>query len=364
MKKQRHLLLTLITALFLINCSGKPNTPEPIQNHLPVIQNPRRIIYPTVTAIPPKVNNQEPLGTPIKVTPTAPPPVPPVKEIKKRPTHQNTMVRGTTTLSKKFKLPNSIKESSALIKIDGKLWTINDSGGKAKLYQISEKNGHIIKTITVKNAYNRDWEALSYDDNYVYIGDFGNNRGNRRDLKVYKIPRGDLKNKKSTRAQTIHFRYNDQKDFRSKPRNNNFDCEAMVAYHGKLYLFSKNWQDHKTRLYELSTTAGKQIARYKDNFNVQGLITDASINKELDILLLSSYSKILSVDVWTFANFNQANFFKGSSKKLTLNSLNAQIEGITFIDNYKAYLSSEAFSRYIFSFDANLYKIDFSREFE
>ena len=367
MKKQQHLLLTLIIAIFLINCSGKPNIESPIQNHTTVIKPPTTTIYPTtVTTTPtPRVKNQERLGTPIKtVTPTAPTPVAPVKEIKNRPTHQNSMVKGTTTLSKKFKLPNRIKESSALIKVDGKLWTLNDSGGNAELYQISEKNGHIIKTLKVKNAYNRDWEALSYDDNYVYIGDFGNNRGNRRDLKVYKIPRGDLKNKKSTQAKTIHFKYNDQKDFRSKPRNNNFDCEAMVAYHGKLYLFSKNWQDQKTRLYELSTTAGKQIAKYKDSFNVQGLITDASINKELDILLLTSYSKILSVNVWAFANFNQANFFKGSSKKLTLNSLNAQIEGVTFTDNYKAYLSSEAFSKYIFSFDANLYKIDFSREFE
>ncbi|SFV54846.1 hypothetical protein MNB_SV-14-52 [hydrothermal vent metagenome] len=274
------------------------------------------------------------------------------------------MVNGTTILSKKFKLPKAVKESSALIKVDGRLWTINDSGGKAKLYQISEKDGHIIKSIRVKNAYNRDWEALTYDDNYVYIGDFGNNRGNRRDLKIYKIPRKDLKNKKSTQAQIIHFKYSDQKDFHSKPQNNNFDCEAMVAYGGKLYLFSKNWQDEKTRLYELSTRAGKQVAKYKDSFNVQGLITDASINKELNILLLSSYSKLLSVNIWAFTNFNQANFFKGSSKKLTLNSLNAQIEGITFIDKYKAYLSSEAFSKYIFSFDATLYQIDFSREFK
>ena len=360
MKKKLSLLLTLIVPFLLINCSGKTNITESI------IKSPTRIIYPTVTTRPPpKINNQEQLGTPIKTTSTPPPPIIPIKEeIKKRPNHQNNTVRGTSTLSKRFKLPNTIRESSALIKVDGKLWTVNDSGGKAKLYQISEKNGHILKTVTVKNAYNRDWEALTYDKDYVYIGDFGNNRGNRRDLKIYKIPRKDLKNKKTTRAETIYFTYSDQKNFRSRSRKHNFDCEAMVAYHGKLYLFSKNWQDEKTRLYELSTKLGKQIAKYKDTFNVQGLITDASINKELDILLLSSYSKILSVNVWAFTNFNQENFFKGSSKKLTFNSLNAQIEGITFINDYKAYLSSEAFSRYIFSFDANLYKIDFSREFE
>jgi hypothetical protein len=356
MNKKLSLLLTIITPLFIINCSGKPNIPKPIVNNQP------RVIYPTVNPTP-RVNNQDFLGRQIerRVPPT---PVISTPQITKRPTHQNRAVRGTTALSKKFNLPKSIKESSGLIKIDGKLWTINDSGGKAKLYQIDEKNGHIVKAVTVKGAYNHDWEALTYDNNYVYIGDFGNNRGNRKDLKVYKIPRGDLQNKKTTQAQTIHFKYSDQKSFKSKSYKHNFDCEAMVAYHGKLYLFSKNWTDHKTRLYELSTSAGKHIAHYKDSFNVQGLITDATINKELDILLLSSYSELLSVDVWAFTNYNQENFFKGTSKKLTLNSLKAQIEGITFVGNYKAYMSSEAFSKYIFSFDASLYKIDFSREFE
>jgi len=370
MKIKLSLLITIITPLFIINCSGKPNIPKPIQNqnHQPITANSQRVIYPTVTQTTPaqpSLNNQEIiLGNPIKRNPTPTPPITPVKEIIKRPTHQNNMVKGTTLLSKKFKLPNLIKESSGLIKVDGKLWTINDSGGKAKLYQIDEKSGRIIKKVSIKGAYNHDWEALTYDNNYVYIGDFGNNRGNRRDLKIYKISRSDLKNKKSIRAKSINFKYSDQKDFRSRPRKHNFDCEAMVAYHGKLYLFSKNWQDHKTRLYELPTTEGTYVAKYRDSFNVQGLITDASINKKLDILLLTSYSELLSVNVWTFTNFNKENFFKGLSKKLTLNSLNAQIEGVTFIDNYKAYLSSEAFSKYIFSFDANLYTIDFSREFE
>jgi len=361
MKKKLSLLLTFITPLLLINCSGKPHSPKPNQANLPTTNSHPRVIYPTIET-PRRVANHIPLGQPISTTPQET--ASSSHDIKRNPTHQNRIVNGTTSLSKKFKLPRAIKESSGLIKVDGKLWTINDSGGKAKLYQIDEKNGRIVKTVTIKGAYNHDWEALTYDDNYIYIGDFGNNRGNRRDLKVYKIPRGSLKSQKSIQAETISFSYSDQKSFKSRPQKNNFDCEAMVAYHGKLYLFSKNWQNHKTRLYELSTSTGKHKARYKDSFNVRGLITDASINKELDILLLSSYSELLSVDIWAFTNYNQENFFKGSSKKLTLNSLKAQVEGVTFIDSYKAYLSSEAFSKYIFSFDASLYKIDFSREFE
>ena len=348
MKKQLNLLITLITPLLLINCSSKNHQQmSPIQNH-----------RGTATT-----NNQELLGRPIHSDSQRETTTRPIEEVKQPVPRQHSSEYGTSKFTKRFVLPKSIKESSALIKIDGKLWTLNDSGGAAKLYQISEKNGHIVKTVSIKNARNKDWEALSYDENYVYIGDIGNNRGNRRDLKIYKIPRGDLKTKNSSRAETIAFRYSDQKNFKSKAHKHNFDAEAMVVNHGKIYLFSKNWIDNKTRLYELSTTAGKQVAKYKSTFNINGLVTDATLNKELDILLLSSYSSLLNVNVWAFTNYNGDNFFNGESKKLTFQAMQAQIEGITFIDNYKAYLSSESFSKYIFSFDASLYELDFSNEF-
>jgi hypothetical protein len=215
----------------------------------------------------------------------------------------------------------------------------------------------------VLNAKNHDWEDIAYDENYVYIGDIGNNRGNRRELRVYKIPRADLRIQKRTRAEVIHFSYSDQKDFSSKPHNNNYDCEAMVAYRGKLYLFSKDWQDSKTRLYELSTTAGKQIAHYRRTFNIGGFVTGASLNKELGILLLTTYNSLLNVNVWAFSNYGHGLFFDGKAKRLHFKPLMAQVEGVTFIDNYSAYLSSEALHKFIFSFDATLYRLDFSGEF-
>jgi hypothetical protein len=357
MKKQLNLLLTLMTPLLLINCSSKSQQPHrTIQNTTPI--NSSRTIHPSNPN-----NNQEALGRPIKRDiAQASRPKQPIQE-GKRPVLQHASSYGSSSLSQSFKLPRTINESSGLIKIDGRLWTINDSGGEAKLYQIDEKDGHIVKSLHIKNARNRDWESLAYDENYVYIGDTGNNRGDRRDLKIYKIPRGDLKNRNSTRAEVIQFSYSDQKDFKSKPQKSNFDCEAMVANNGKIYLFSKNWGDQQTRLYELSTRAGKQIAKYKSRFNIQSLVTGATLNKELDILLLSSYSTLLNVQIWVFTNYSNDNFFNGASKKLTLPARQAQIEGITFIDNYKAYLSSESFSKFIFSFDASIYSLDFSKEF-
>ncbi len=318
------------------------------------------MVQPPIEVKRPKVNYPS-LGRPISIPTTTESIVVP-----KTPTIvRQESKRGKTTIVEKFKLPNRIRESSGLIKVDNRLWTFNDSGGRAELYQISERNGHILKTLKIQNARNRDWEDIAYDENYVYIGDFGNNRGNRRDLKVYKIPRSALRTQKSVRAEVISFRYSDQKEFKSKKNNNNYDCEAMVAHHGKLYLFSKDWKDNKTRLYELTTQSGKHIAKYIATFNTQGMVTGASINEELDILLLTTYSSLLDVNVWAFTNYKGANFFNGDHKRLNLKTpLHAQIEGITFKDNYKAYMSSEALKKYIFSFNSMLYELDFSREFE
>ena len=352
MKNKKNLLLTFITAFLLLNCSGKKpqSSPSIVQNPSPI--NSTQVSRPS-------------LGRPISVprnTQSTPP-------IESTPVRQ-TSKYGETHYSKKFKLPNSIKETSGLIKVDNKLWTLNDSGGKAALYQIDERNGRILKTLTITNARNKDWEDIAYDDNYVYIGDFGNNRGNRKDLKIYKIPRASLRTQKNVRAEIISFKYSDQKSFNFKAYKHNYDCEAMVAHNGKLYLFSKNWQNQKTRLYELSSHAGKHQAKYLSTFNTQGMVTGATLNKELNILLLTTYSSFsnlnfLNVKVWAFTNFNNQNFFSGDKKRLNFRStLQAQVEGITFTGNYKAYFSSEAFRKYIFSFDASLYELDFSGEFE
>ena len=363
MNRKLSLILTLTTPLLLLSCSGKKVQASP------------RIVQTPAHSTPREPQTQPTLGrviyTPITQQSTPPPhkvPTPARRETlpqTSRPNVHQTPKYGESRYVKKFKLPKVIKESSGLIKVDNRLWTFNDSGGKAILYQIDERNGQIVKKLKITNARNRDWEDIAYDDTYVYIGDIGNNRGNRKDLKVYKIPRASLRTSKSVRAEVIYFKYSDQKDFRSRPHKNNYDCEAMVAHNGKLYLFSKNWQNQKTRLYELSSHGGKHTAKYISTFDIQGMVTGATINEELDILLLTTYSSLLSVKVWAFTNYSGHNFFNGDKKELNFKSpLQGQIEGVTFTGNYRAYLSSESFRRYIFSFDASLYQLDFSGEFE
>ncbi len=80
-----------------------------------------------------------------------------------------------------------IAETSGLVFFDNRLITHNDSGGMNALYEINTGTGNISRTVTIQNATNVDWEDICTDNDYIYIGDFGNNNGNRTNLKIYKV---------------------------------------------------------------------------------------------------------------------------------------------------------------------------------
>lgn len=82
-----------------------------------------------------------------------------------------------------------MRETSGLICFNELFWTHNDSGGRPEIYGLDTQKGKIKATVIVSNASNVDWEEIAQDDQYVYVGDFGNNRGVRRDLCIYKIPK-------------------------------------------------------------------------------------------------------------------------------------------------------------------------------
>ena len=84
-------------------------------------------------------------------------------------------------------LPENVLESSGLIYYNNRLITHNDSGNSPQLYELDSLGSQIFRTITINNATNIDWEDITQDDTYIYVGDFGNNSGNRQDLRIYRI---------------------------------------------------------------------------------------------------------------------------------------------------------------------------------
>ena len=151
-------------------------------------------------------------------------------------------------------LPDEINETSGLIFLENKIITHNDSGYDPILYETDSINGQITRKVVIENAINTDWEDICYDDEYIYIGDFGNNYGNRTDLKVYKIARSEYFNYDTVTATVIEFSYKEQIDYSNQLFETNFDAESIVSIDDSLYIFSKKYGNFKSYIYSLSKT--------------------------------------------------------------------------------------------------------------
>ncbi len=245
----------------------------------------------------------------------------------------------------RFLLPKEVAETSGLAYFNGKLWTINDSGGKAIVYGLDPLTGKIVQRITIRNATNNDWESLAQDDFFLYIGDFGNNSGNRNDLKIYKIAWKNFPESgdKIIDAERITFRYDDYKGPVEKRKDNNFDCEAFFAAGDSLYLFSKNWENQQCRLYALPKTPGNFEALKKSTFDTRGMITGADLNAITGEVILTGYvNKTWVPFLWYLSDYHDHQFFSGKKRRIDLVNFSAtQIESIVFTDSVNGVITSE-----------------------
>ncbi|SFD00775.1 hypothetical protein [Flavobacterium phragmitis] len=242
------------------------------------------------------------------------------------------------------KLSDSIKETSGLIDFNNLLWTHNDDHDKT-IYGL-DSLGVIKKKIILENVVNHDWEEISQDDNYIYIGDFGNNySGNRTNLQILKIEKKSFLEEKPI-IETISFRYADQIDFSSsKPNKTNFDCEAFIVSKDSIYLFTKQWKSSKTAIYVLPNQAGSQIAKYKSTLDTKGLVTGVTYLKDKNLIVLCGYSKIGKPFLYLLYDFKDQDFLAGNKRRINLKLPFHQIEGIATKDGLHYYLTNEALIR-------------------
>ena len=253
------------------------------------------------------------------------------------------------TVSEKYVLENDVRETSGLLVFNNKIITHNDSGDDPKLYELNAETGVIERVITISNASHIDWEDITMDDEYIYVGDIGNNNGNRTDLKIYKIDKNDFTSSNSVSAEIINFSYEDQTDFTSLPNTNNFDAEALTLFDDSLIIFTKNWQDFQTNVYQIPKNQGTHFATKISRGNVQGLITGATIsNENPSLIFLSGYDASL-VPFLIVIPENRApgtDIFNNGFTKVSLkNELEegSQVEGIFSYALNKLYISREKF---------------------
>lgn len=239
----------------------------------------------------------------------------------------------------------TLEENSGLVWLDGKLWTHNDSGNSNELFQIDTSDCSVSRIVQISNAVNTDWEDICADENHVYIGDFGNNNGDRTDLCIYKVSR-DFVNQaeiEDINADSITFHYPNQEQFEWDDYSTNFDCEAMIADGDSLYLFSKNWGNLKTYLYALPKTPGDYPAVLLDSFNAEGLITGASADTAENKLFILGYNEYMTSSFVFFINdYPGHNYFDSNIQKFTLGFIFHQTEGIA-VKNDEIMISHESF---------------------
>ncbi len=261
-------------------------------------------------------------------------------------------------------LQNSLNETSGLIYLNQKLITHNDSGGSPALYEIDTLTGNIDRTVIISNATNKDWEDIACDSSYIYVADFGNNNGNRTNLKIYRVSISDYFSTQNdtVSADIISYSYSDQTNFSSSQYTTNYDAEALISYNDSLYIFTKNWGNFRSNIYTLPKIPGTYQAHKIDSINSSGLITGATLNPFSNTILLSGYS-LFSAFVMELSNFSTNNFSSATSNKISFPmpaNYSYQTEGIATINYNQYFLSSESSSTgdcglFIFNIDNFLY---------
>lgn len=242
-------------------------------------------------------------------------------------------------------LEEAVSETSGLVVLNDHIITHNDSGGAPALYEVDTLTGTVTRTVYLSNASNVDWEDICTDDDYLYIGDFGNNQGTRTDLKIYRLSvAAYLSSENDTvSVDTIHFNYADQTDFSPGPFSTNFDAEAFIAINDSLYIFTKNWGNFRSNVYVLPNQPGSYQAERIDSLDTQGLITGATFSPSTNTVVLSGHT-FSNAFVIELMNFTTPLFSDGMVEKFPLAhppGYAFQVEGIAALSPGFYLLSAE-----------------------
>ncbi len=245
-------------------------------------------------------------------------------------------------LQKIGELPEDIHESSGLARLPtGDFVQINDSGNPPCLF-FTDRHGKLVNWECPDFLENTDWEDLAYGNDYLYVGDFGNNDNMRQDLKVYRLKL--TPDQKIESAGIIHFSYADQNAFPPHESEQNYDLEAMFYAHDSLFLFTKNRTKPftgYTYMYALPAHPGTYSLERKDSLRLgiagkhQNWITGADLNPSQNIMLLLGYDQ-----AWMIYNFKGTNFLKGDLSALQFDAI-SQKESLCFDGDSSVIISDE-----------------------
>jgi hypothetical protein len=244
-----------------------------------------------------------------------------------------------------YSLPKKLKEVSGITYFPetNLIYTLEDSGNANKIYAINS-DGKLNKAITITNATNVDWEDITKDKGgNIYIGDFGNNDNERKDLCIYKVNKNQLNKDLAVAEYKISFSYPEQTEFPPKKKELFYDVEGFFEHGNYFYLFTKNRSknfDGTAFIYKILNAPGTQkatkIGEFKtcNNYN-HCVLTSATISPDGKKVVLLSHDKIV-----LFKGYKGDSFHKGTQTEIKLDHF-SQKEAIVFKDNNTLLIADE-----------------------
>lgn len=251
----------------------------------------------------------------------------------------------------KAKLPKLMEEVSGIY-YDARrdaFWMLNDSGNTSSVFLINSK-GKIIRELKI-DAKNTDWEDITMDaEGNLYIGDFGNNANNRRDLNIIKVAKPFLESTTAVPMEKIYFEFPEQKKFPPKKKERYYDVEGFFEWNDNFYIFTKSRVKNeigRTFLYKVNNVQDYKPAKKYGVFKARLIsdfttcpekgcwITGADISRDGKKMVLVNHRS-----AWIFTNFKGDNFFSGDAKEYPFLH-DSQKESITFKNNRTLYVADE-----------------------
>ena len=257
---------------------------------------------------------------------------------------------GATSYAPSFvaNLASQCDETSGLVFTNDTIFTINDSGNQPKVQALSAVNGQLLAEWSLTNAVNKDWEALALSPQQMFVGDIGNNMGNRSIYELYRFERNQLSVMNTTiNVQKLVFKFADQPAGAFPANAHNYDAEAMFFWQDSLHILSKNWQNLWTRHYVLPTNwQDTLVVEPRDSFYVNGLVTDAVFDGSSNQVFMLGYKKestgLYSSFMYRLIGVDQG-LFAGNFQRIELGSTLtlAQTEGICVSGPQAGFISGE-----------------------
>lgn len=257
------------------------------------------------------------------------------------------IIRAQLATRQIVRLPLQLRESSGLrVSLPNRLWTHNDAGNTNQIYCF-DTTGAIVRTITLSNIQNIDWEDITADpQGNFYINDAGNNDNNRHNLAIHILPNPDNNPSGTQQAQSINFQFPDQTAFPPPGNNRNFDIEAIVWRTDSIMMFTKNRSSPTNgycKMYALKADAGQQFAVLRDSvftgFTADDRVTAATLHPNGNMLVLLTRRGLI-----VFDQFEGNRFFRGRKTFLPFLMLPGQAEGLDFVDANTLFLTEEGSS--------------------